>query len=70
MIFTTAMLRNKYKNYANPLDKIKREIRNKTFSRINRGIYEDAKEVNPYMLAGIIHSPSYISFDLRHFQST
>ena len=29
MIFTTAMLRNKYKNYANPLDKIKREIRNK-----------------------------------------
>ena len=63
MIFTTAMLRNKYKNYANPLDKIKREIRNKTFSRINRGIYEDAKEVNPYMLAGVILSPSYISFD-------
>ena len=59
MIFTTAMLRNKYKDYANPLDKIKREIRNKTFSRINRGIYEDAKEVNPYMLAGIILSPSY-----------
>ena len=56
MVFTTAMLRNKYKNYANPLDKIKRKIRNKTFNRINRGIYGDAKEVNPYMLVGIILS--------------
>ena len=69
MILTTAMLKNKYKDYANPLDKIKRDTDKGFLIRLNRGIYETDANVNPYMLASVILSPSYISFDyaLRYY---
>lgn len=63
MIFTTSMLKEKYKDYANPLDKIKRDTDNGVLIRLNRGLYEDDGKVDPSLLASSILSPSYLSFD-------
>lgn len=63
MVLTTEMLRRQYCNYANPLDKIKRETDNGNLIRVTRGIYETDKTINPYLLAPCILSPSYISFE-------
>ena len=38
MILTTAMLKNKYKDYANPLDKIKRDTDKGFLIRLIGGI--------------------------------
>lgn len=63
MVVTTSILRNRYSDYANPLDKIKRETDSGRLIRINRGIYETDGNVNPCLLAASILSPSYLSFD-------
>ncbi|MCQ2799894.1 MAG: hypothetical protein MJ228_03945 [Bacilli bacterium] len=63
MIFTTDMLLEKYKDYANPLVKIKREADAGELFRIIRGYYEDNVDVEPFVLAAVILSPSYISFE-------
>ena len=63
MIVSTSILRNQYKDYANPLDKIKRDADNGLLIRLNRGLYETNKGVNPCLLASSILSPSYLSFD-------
>ncbi len=63
MIFTIPMLKEKYKDYSNPLDKIKRDCDNNLLFRINRGIYEDNRNVDPFFLSQVILSPSYISFE-------
>ena len=63
MIVTTSILKRKYQDYANPIDKIKRDIDKGILFRITRGIYEDNPNVEPYLLASSILSPSYLSFD-------
>jgi len=63
MIVTTAMLIKKYKDYSNPIDKIKRDCDQGILIRINKGIYETDSGANPVFLAGAILSPSYLSFD-------
>ena len=63
MIVTTSMLKQKYSNYSNPLDKIKREAKDGRIFRITRGLYELNKNVNPCFLASSILSPSYLSFE-------
>lgn len=63
MIYTTSMLKERYKGYSNILDKIKRDCDDNLLFRINRGIYEDNRNVDPFFLAPIILSPSYISFE-------
>ena len=63
MIVTTSMLRKQYSDYANPLDKIKRDADKGIIIRLNRGLYETNRNVNPYLLASAILSPSYLSFD-------
>lgn len=63
MVITTSMLKRKYSNYANPLDKIKRDVDKGILIRLNRGIYETDSSVNPCLLAASILSPSYLSFD-------
>lgn len=63
MVVTTSILRNRYSDYANPLDKIKRDTDSGILIRINRGIYETDGNVNPCLLAASILSPSYLSFD-------
>ena len=69
MIVTTSILKEKYKDYTNPLDKIKRDADNGKFIRLTKGIYETNSTVNPCFLASSILSPSYLSFDyaLAHY---
>ncbi len=63
MIDTTSMLKEKYSKYSNPLDKIKREAQKGNLIRLTKGIYETDKNVDPCLLASVILSPSYLSFD-------
>jgi predicted transcriptional regulator of viral defense system len=63
MIISTSMLRNKYREYSNPLDKIKRDAGSGVLIRLKRGLYETDKNVSPCFLASSILSPSYLSFD-------
>lgn len=63
MVISTSILRNRYANYSNPLDKIKRDVDSGVLIRLNRGLYETDNSVNPYLLASFILSPSYLSFD-------
>ena len=63
MVITTSILRNQYKSYSNPLDKIKRDTQNGVIFRLTRGVYETDKNVDPCDLASSILSPSYLSFD-------
>ena len=69
MVITTSILREKYNNYANPLDKIKRDTDDGILFRLARGIYETDSGTNPCFLASSILSPSYLSFDwaLSHY---
>lgn len=63
MVITTAMLKNRYSDYSNPIDKIKRDADDGIIFRLNRGLYETNGNTNPYLLASSILSPSYLSFD-------
>lgn len=63
MIITTSMLKEKYHDYSNPLDKIKRDCAKGILIRLKSGIYETDKETAPCLLASAILSPSYLSFD-------
>ena len=63
MILTTSILKNEYKEYVNPLDKIKRDVDEGKLFRLTRGLYETDSSVNPIFLAASILSPSYISFE-------
>lgn len=57
------MLKQQYANYSNPLDKIRRDADQGIIFRLNRGLYETDRSVDPYLLAAPILSPSYLSFD-------
>ena len=63
MVITVSVLKERYKNYSNPLDKIKRDADNGVLFRLSRGIYETNGNTNPCLLASSILSPSYLSFD-------
>lgn len=63
MIITTSMLKERFHDYSNPLDKIKRDTDNKVIFRLTRGIYETDRNVDPCLLASSILSPSYLSFE-------
>lgn len=63
MILTTSILKSNYSNYVNPLDKIKRDVKEGRLFRLTRGLYETDRNIDPIFLAGSILSPSYISFE-------
>ncbi len=63
MIITTSMLKDKFRDYVNPLDKIKRDADKGLIIRLTKGIYETDKNVDPCLLASSILSPSYLSLD-------
>lgn len=63
MIVTSLMLKEKYHDYTNPLDKIKRDTDKGILIRLTNGIYETDKGTVPCLLASSILSPSYLSFD-------
>ncbi len=63
MVYTSSMLIERYKDFADPYDKIRRECDNGNLIKVIRGLYEDDRSVPPYRLASYIYGPSYISFD-------
>lgn len=63
MVITTSMLKQRYHAYANPQDKIRRDVASGALYRINRAVYETEADTEPYLLAASILSPSYLSFD-------
>ena len=63
MIKTTAMLLEELHNYASPKTKLLRMVQNGECFQIIRGLYETDRNVSPYLLAGSIYGPSYISFE-------
>ena len=63
MVITTSILRKQYKDYSNPLDKIKREVDSGALVRLYKGLYETNRNVDPFFLAPLILSPSYLSFE-------
>lgn len=63
MVITTSILKNQYKGYSNPLDKIKREVDSGALIRLYKGLYETNRNVDPFFLAPLILSPSYLSFE-------
>ena len=63
MIITTQMLLEKYRDYSNPLSKIKRLKDKGEIFYLTRGLYETDKNAPGHCLAGAIYGPSYLSFD-------
>ncbi len=63
MIKTSNMLLDELKNYASPHDKISRMVKNGEIYPIVKGVYETNRSISPYLLAGSIYGPSYISFE-------
>ncbi len=63
MIVTTSILKKKFADYINPLDKIKRDVDKGILFRLTRGVYETDSKVDPCLLASSILSPSYLSFE-------
>ena len=63
MVISTSVLKDRYASYSNLLSKIKRDADEGVLVRLTKGLYETNKRTNPYLLAGFILSPSYLSFD-------
>lgn len=63
MIFTTQMLVEQYRHYANPQAKIGRLVHEEKLYPLTRGLYETDPTAPGYCLAGAIYGPSYLSFD-------
>ena len=69
MIRTTQDLLLELSDYGTPQTKIQRMVKNGSLVKIRRGLYETDPNVPAYLLAGVICSPSYISFSyaLSHY---
>ena len=64
MIFTTRMLIDRYgTEYSNPKTKIGRLVKEGAYTPIIRGLYETDANLDGKLLADVIYSPSYLSFD-------
>ena len=63
MILTFDDLAIKYKDYTDIKGKIRRDILSKQLIPLKRGLYETNAKTDGKLLAGVIYSPSYLSFD-------
>lgn len=63
MIKTIDMLLYEYRDYSNIYNKISLEENKNNLIKLKRGLYETDKDANPYTIANILLSPSYISFE-------
>lgn len=63
MIKTTGMLLDELSNYRAPYDKIASLCASGALYPVIKGIYETDPTVPGYLLAPVIYSPSYLSFD-------
>ena len=63
MIFSTDVILNQLKNYANPYGKIGRLVKEGKLIPLTKGLYVDNTNVSGLYLANAIFGPSYISFN-------
>ena len=63
MVISTKELLELYKDYKVPKMKIKSEIEKGKYFYINRGLYETDKNTPGYLIAPLLKSPSYLSFE-------
>ena len=66
-ILTTHALLEKYKDYANPADKIKRETEKQNLISLKKGLYVDDKNLEGALLAQFIYGPSYHTYTSATF---
>ena len=50
-------------DYANPKTKLQRMVRDGNYKYLGNAIYTDESDLPPYLFAGYLRSPSYISFE-------
>ena len=63
MIKTIDMLLYEYRYYSNIYNKIAVEEKNNNLIKLKRGLYETNKDADPFTIANVLLSPSYISFE-------
>ena len=63
MIKTIDMLLYEYREYSNIYNKIALEEKNNNLIKLKRGLYETNKDADPFTIANVLFSPSYISFE-------
>ncbi len=63
MIKTTQILMDEFKEYKDPKNKIRREVDSHRLFPLVKGLYEDRKDISPYLLSIHILNPSYLSFE-------
>jgi hypothetical protein len=62
MIKTISVLLNEFKDYKNPYDHIRLLVKEGSLIKLKRGLYETGKDANPFAIASVLYSPSYVSF--------
>jgi len=62
MIKTISALLNEFKDYKNPYDHIRLLVKEGSLIKLKRGLYETRRDANPFAIASILYSPSYVSF--------
>lgn len=63
MIQTTKMLLDQYREYANPMSKIRTLVKQGKLIPLVRGLYETDLNTPGHYLAGVLYGPSYLSFE-------
>ena len=63
MIITSNIAKNNYNNISNRNTKLARDVKKGQLIKIINGLYETNPNTAPYLLAGSIYGPSYISFE-------
>ena len=63
MLITNDIAKNDFHNCSNKNNKLSREAKKKNLIKIKNGLYETDPNTKPYLIAGSIYGPSYISFD-------
>lgn len=63
MMYTTGMLLDELRDYANPACRLQRLVRDGKYTQVVRGLYESDPNTPGHLLATAIRSPSYLSFE-------
>lgn len=63
MIFSTNVLINNFKDFADPYGKIRRLVQKRELILLSKGLYTDDTHISGFYVANAIYGPSYISFN-------
>lgn len=63
MFHTQSELRDTLKDYQNINDKITRMVRSGELIRLKKGMFEDSRTTPPEIVASVLCTPSYLSFE-------